>query len=104
MEFIVVSPQPWENNWLSKHYVARELARRGRVQGSLALPVAGLLSQERLEMVVSRVEELERLAAGLGCRLPSPLAALSFLALPVIPELRLTDRGLLDVVKGRLLS
>ncbi|MDP2952927.1 MAG: adenine deaminase [Chloroflexota bacterium] len=80
------------------------VARQGRVRGSLALPVAGLLSQERLEMVVSRVEELERLAAGLGCRLPAPLAALSFLALPVIPELRLTDRGLVDVVKGRLLE
>ena len=69
----------------------------GRVLDSLALPIAGLLSCEPLEVVTSKLERLERLASDLGAKLPSPFATLSFLALPVIPELRLTDLGLVDV-------
>jgi adenine deaminase len=76
----------------------------GKIQGSLALPLAGLLSEEPLEVVVSKLEELQKIAAGLGCVLPSPFATLSFLALPVIPELRLTDKGLVDVVTFKLLG
>jgi adenine deaminase len=69
----------------------------GKVLGSLALPVAGLLSDEPLENVVNKLEKLEKVASELGARLPSPFAALSFLALPVIPEIRLTDRGLVEL-------
>ncbi len=69
----------------------------GKVLASLALPVAGLLSDEPLENVVSKLENLEKTAAELGARLPSPLATLSFLALPVIPEIRLTDRGVVEL-------
>ncbi len=69
----------------------------GKVLSSLALPVAGLLSDEPLEVVVVQLEKLEQLAKDLGTTLPSPFATLSFLALPVIPELRLTDLGLVDV-------
>jgi len=58
----------------------------------------------RLLFVVARLEELQRAASNLGCVLPSPFATLSFLALPVIPELRLTDKGLVDVVAFRLLN
>ncbi|GAJ08224.1 unnamed protein product, partial [marine sediment metagenome] len=50
------------------------------------------------------LERLEKLAGELGCRLESPFATLSFLALPVIPELRLTDLGLVDVTTFSLLS
>jgi len=70
---------------------------QGKVLGSLALPIGGLLSTEPLEVVVSQLEKLEQLARDLGTILPSPWATLSFLALPVIPELRLTDLGLVDV-------
>jgi len=76
----------------------------GRVLAGLALPVAGLLSDEPLEIVVSKLEKLEQLAGDLGTSLGSPFAALSFLALPVIPELRLTDLGLVDVNKFELIS
>jgi adenine deaminase len=69
----------------------------GRVLASLPLPIAGILSHEPLEVVVSQLEGLERIAAELGTRLTSPFAALSFLALPVIPEIRLTDRGLVEL-------
>ena len=75
----------------------------GRVLASLGLPIAGLLSDEPLEVVVSKLEKLERLAMDLGATLPSPLATLSFLALPVIPELRLTDLGLVDVGEFRVI-
>jgi len=72
-------------------------AAQGKVLDSLALPVAGLLSDEPLEVVVSKLEGLEKIATELGTRLSSPLATLSFLALPVIPEIRLTDRGVVEV-------
>ena len=80
------------------------VAAGGKVLASLALPVAGLLSDEPLEVVVSKLEELEQLARDLGTRLPSPFATLSFLALPVIPELRLTDLGLVDVNEFKLVK
>ncbi|MBA7481875.1 Adenine deaminase [subsurface metagenome] len=75
----------------------------GKVLASLALPIAGLLSDEPLETVVSKLEKLERLAMDLGTALLSPFATLSFLALPVIPELRLTDLGLVDVNEFKLI-
>jgi len=80
------------------------VAAGGRVSGSLPLPIAGLMSDQPLEEVVSELEALQRLAAGLGTKLPSPFATLSFLALPVIPELRLTDKGLVDVNAFKLLE
>ena len=75
----------------------------GEVVASLALSIAGLLSPEPLEAVVRRTEELDQATQGLGCTLPSPFAVLSFIALPVVPELKLTDMGLVDVVSGKLL-
>ncbi len=76
----------------------------GKVVASLALPVAGLLSAEPLEGVVEKLKKLEQAAARLGTRLPSPFSTLSFMALPVIPELRLTDLGMVDVGQFRLLN
>jgi len=79
-------------------------AAGGKVLASLALPIAGLLSNEPLEAVVDKLEKLEQIARDLGTMLPSPFSTLSFLALPVIPELRLTDRGLVDVNAFRLVK
>ncbi|GAI49829.1 unnamed protein product, partial [marine sediment metagenome] len=75
----------------------------GRVLSSLALPIAGLLSDEPLEVVVDKLEKLEQKARDLGTTLKSPFSTLSFLALPVIPELRLTDLGLVDVNEFKLI-
>jgi adenine deaminase len=69
----------------------------GKALTSLALPIAGLLSDQPLEVVVSKLERLEKIASELGTKLASPFATLSFLALPVIPEIRLTDRGVVEV-------
>lgn len=71
---------------------------------SLPLPIAGLLSPEPLDVVVSQYEHVEKAAASLGNLPPSPFAILSFLALPVIPELRLTDLGLVDVAQSKLIG
>ncbi|MDD5094702.1 MAG: adenine deaminase [Dehalococcoidia bacterium] len=79
------------------------IAAGGQILGSLALPIAGLLSQEPLDTVVQKLERLKYIAGILGCTLASPFATLSFLALPVIPELRLTDLGLVDVLSFKLL-
>lgn len=75
----------------------------GEITASLPLPVAGLLSPEPLETVVARFEKVEQTAASLGELPPAPFSILSFLALPVIPELRLTDRGLVDVNEFKLI-
>ncbi len=80
------------------------VAADGKVLASLATPIAGLLSEEPLEVVVSGIEKLQKIAQELGCVLPAPFATLSFLALPVIPELRLTDLGLVDVNEFKLIK
>jgi adenine deaminase len=74
----------------------------GQPLASLPLPVAGLMSPEPLEIVAGQLESVEAAAASLGVSLPNPFAVLSFLALPVIPELRLTDLGLVDVQRMAL--
>ena len=75
-----------------------------KVLASLPLPIAGLLSPEPLEVVVSQHENVEEAAATLGNLPPAPFSILSFLALPVIPELRLTDLGLVDVAQSKLIK
>jgi adenine deaminase len=73
------------------------VAAERQVLAEVPLPVAGLLSLAAAEPLCEQLEQLHRAAAGLGCTLASPFGALSFLALPVIPELRVTSKGLFDV-------
>jgi adenine deaminase len=86
----------------------RSLARCGggwvatageKTLAQLPLPIAGLMSDEPVADVVKNVAALHVAARQLGCKLPAPFMALSFLALPVIPHLKLTDKGLIDVDK-----
>jgi adenine deaminase len=69
----------------------------GEVVGNLPLPVAGLLSDEPVESVVERLETLNESLVGMGVKITSPFMTLSFLALSVIPKLKITDHGLIDV-------
>jgi adenine deaminase len=69
----------------------------GEVRAACPLPIAGLMSDRPLEEVRDQVEALTVAAHGLGSTLPDPLMTMSFLALPVIPSLKLTDKGLVDV-------
>ncbi len=61
------------------------------------LEIAGLMSTSPLNILVRQLEEVKEACLGLGCTLEEPFMMLSFLALPVIPDLKLTDRGLVDV-------
>jgi adenine deaminase len=79
------------------------VAAGNKIIASLALPVAGLLSEEPLETVAAKLEKVEKAARALGIKLSSPFATLSFLALPVIPEIRLTDLGVVDVKQFKLI-
>jgi adenine deaminase len=70
------------------------------VRAELALPLGGLLTDAPLADVRDALDRLDAAAAQMGCDLPAPLMALSFLGLAVIPELKLTDHGLVDVTAG----
>jgi adenine deaminase len=72
-------------------------ADRDKVLALLALPIAGLMSDQPIERVRHRMDELLAAARMLGSRLHDPFMAMSFLALEVIPKLKLTDVGLVDV-------
>lgn len=74
------------------------------VLAQLPLPIAGLMSDQPIEWVRTQMDELLRAAHGLGSPLHDPFMAMSFLALPVIPALKLTDHGLVDVDKFQLVS
>ena len=71
----------------------------GKVLASLALPVAGLMSDQPVETVRRQMDGMITAAKKLGATLSDPFMTLSFLALPVIPDLKLTDKGLVDVTR-----
>lgn len=69
----------------------------GAVKASLPLPIGGLMSLKPAAEVAGEMNKLLQAAEELGSRLPQPFLTMSFLALPVIPSLKITDRGLFDV-------
>jgi adenine deaminase len=69
----------------------------GAIVASLPLPIAGLLSKKPVEAIHKEMETLLNAAKKMGSQPPDPFMTLSFLALPVIPELKITDQGLVDV-------
>ena len=74
----------------------------GEIVAEVPCPIGGLLSDLPVEEVAAAVGRLEHAAAELGATLGSPFMAMSFLALSVIPELKITDRGLVDTVSFEL--
>ncbi len=75
-----------------------------KVKAELPLPIAGLMSNLPLEDVVKRLDSCYNAAKSLGINLEHPFTTLSFLALPVIPELKITDYGLVDVNEMRIVN
>ncbi len=74
------------------------LVREGKVQATLELPIAGLMSDRGLPELTGKIQELTHIAYSMGVNAKmDPFIALSFLALPVIPEIRITDLGLVEV-------
>lgn len=76
----------------------------GKVLGRLPLPIAGLMSEQSMGKVKEDLEELGRVAAGLGVQVKDPFMALSFISLPVVPEIKLTDLGLFDVTRFKFVD
>jgi adenine deaminase len=76
----------------------------GKVLAQLGLPIAGLVSDRPLEEVIQRLHDLNAAARALGCELAAPFMTLSFLSLSPIPELKLTDQGLIDATRMRKTS
>jgi adenine deaminase len=80
------------------------LCSEQKVMSELALPIAGLMSDRGLDDVALKQRELEEQIAAMGCKLKAPFITLSFLALPVIPKLRITDKGLVDVENQKIVD
>ena len=76
----------------------------GEVRESMPLPIAGLMSEESVSQVKDMLDRLHAAVAGLGCRLKDAFSALSFISLPVVPALKLTDKGLVDSEKFQLIG
>jgi adenine deaminase len=73
------------------------VVRGSETIAEIPLPIAGLLSHEPFGTLLTKLRSVKKAVYDMGCKLEEPLMALSFLALPVIPELKLTDMGLVDV-------
>jgi len=76
----------------------------GRVLSHLPLPIGGLMSDQPVQTVARQMTELTDAWSRLGSTLPSPTITLGFTTLSVIPELRITDKGLLDTVQFKFLN
>jgi len=75
-----------------------------KVLASLPLPIAGLMADGSVREVKDRLDLLRDVVKALGCKIPDPFMTLSFLSLPVIPELKITDKGLVDVNQFKIVS
>jgi adenine deaminase len=76
----------------------------GKVCAELALPIAGLMSLKSFEAVQSDLVELRTAASDLGVTLEEPFLQLAFVALPVIPHLKITDHGMIDVDRFEVIA
>ncbi|MDD3134688.1 MAG: adenine deaminase C-terminal domain-containing protein, partial [Synergistales bacterium] len=80
------------------------VAFEDQVMASLSLPVGGLMCDGNALDVIQAIEEVEKAARDLGTPMTHPFMAMSFLSLSVIPELKITDQGYVDLNRGGLMS
>ncbi len=80
------------------------VVKNGSVQARLALPFGGLMSGAGAPAIAGSLRKLHKASAAIGCELPEPFLQLAFLSLPVIPSLKLTDRGLVDVNQFKIIG
>ncbi len=97
-----------EDMYLAAQEIARNqgglvAVQNGQVLGVLPLPIGGLMSPLSADLVMQQLNSMNELAIGLGCDLPAPFMTLSFISLPTVPELGLTDYGLIDVLKHKVI-
>ncbi len=75
------------------------VVKDGKIISELPLPIAGLISDKNFDFVVNKCQELNQAAHSIGCNLEDPFMTMGFLSLPVIPELKVTDKGVFDTNK-----
>jgi adenine deaminase len=80
------------------------IANSGKVLAELPLPIAGLMSNLSSKEVAERLGHLKTVLKELGCEVPDLFMTLSFVQLSVIPELRITNQGLVDVINNNFVS
>ncbi|HET7009499.1 MAG TPA: adenine deaminase C-terminal domain-containing protein, partial [Anaerolineales bacterium] len=90
-------------NELAKVGGGQIVVREGRVRALVELPIAGLMSDEPADVVADKAEQLLEAIRSCGCQLNNANMQLSLLGLVVIPQLRLSDRGLVDVERFRVI-
>ena len=106
---IVVVGTNDEDMALAVNEVARlngglSVACDGKILNSMELPIGGLMSEKPAEEVMAQLDILNEDAKKLGCNMDAPFMSLSFISLPTVPELGLTDKGLVDVLAHQLIE
>jgi len=86
-------------NSLARSGGGQVVVKNGKVIGKVELKIGGLMSDERADVVARKAETILQGFRSCGCKLNNPNMQLSLLALVVIPELRISDKGLVDVTK-----
>ncbi|MDD3593355.1 MAG: adenine deaminase [Candidatus Gastranaerophilales bacterium] len=89
---------------LVKSQGGKVVVSEGKVISKLALPIAGIMSDESLEVVLEKSKSLNHAAKSIGCTLPNPFMTMAFLSLSVIPELKITDKGVFDFAKSEFID
>lgn len=89
-------------NQLVKSQGGKIIVENGKTLSQLELPIAGLISNKPAEEVMAKLQELEQTAADIGCKINDPFMSMAFLSLSVIPEIKITDKGLIDVSKFKV--
>ncbi len=84
---------------LIKSQGGKVVVKDGEIISELPLPIAGLMSDKDFDYVVNKCAELNQAAHSIGCTLEDPFMTMGFLSLPVIPELKVTDKGVFDTNK-----
>lgn len=84
---------------LVKSQGGKVVVNDGKVISKLPLPIAGLMSDKSFDFVLDKCAELNDASYGIGCTLEDPFMTMAFMSLPVIPELKITDKGIFDTNK-----
>ena len=91
-------------NEVARLHGGLSIACDGKVVNSMALPIGGLMSEKTADEVMDKMDIMNADVKELGCEMSAPFMSLSFISLPTVPELGLTDLGLVDVLEHKLIS
>lgn len=89
---------------LVKSQGGKVIVQNGEVKAKLELPIAGIMSDEKADIVLEKLSKLKDAEKAIGCSIKEPFMTMSFLSLSVIPEIKLTDKGLMNVVENKFVD